>query len=39
MKYTVKKIMISTYRDYFEDSDCDYFEDAVWSLEKNSNGL
>ena len=34
MKYTVKKILISTYRDYFEDSDYDYFEDAVWSLEK-----
>lgn len=34
MKYTIKKILISTYRDYFEDSDYDYFEDAVWGLEK-----
>lgn len=34
MKYTVKKIMIETYRDYFADSDHDCFEDAVWSLEK-----
>lgn len=34
MKYTVKKIKISPFRDYFEDSDSDYFEDAVASLEK-----
>lgn len=33
MKYTVKKILIETYRDYFEDSDYDYFEDAVATLE------
>lgn len=33
MKYTVKKILISSYRDYFEDSDYDYFVDAVGNLE------
>lgn len=33
MKYTVKKILISSYRDYFEDSDYYYFTDAVATLE------
>lgn len=33
MKYTVKKILISTYRDYFEEADYDYFVDAVGNLE------